>query len=201
MVGIGPFIAQKDSPFAKEKNGTLRETLLMLGLIRLTLPKVLLPATTALGTIDPKGREKGILAGANVVMPNLSPVSVRKKYELYDNKICTGEESAQCRGCLENRMESVGYHIVTSRGDYVSFFENYGFRDFFKQFIMWKCKDLMKMTDAVKPAKTGANVEVQINVTNIVKYVCFAGIAIVGIIFGSKSFVECKKNEKTKEDN
>ena len=124
MVGIGPFIAQKDSPFAKEKNGTLRETLLMLGLIRLTLPKVLLPATTALGTIDPKGREKGILAGANVVMPNLSPVSVRKKYELYDNKICTGEESAQCRGCLENRMESVGYHIVTSRGDYVSFFEN-----------------------------------------------------------------------------
>ena len=124
MVGIGPFIAQKDSPFAKEKNGTLRETLLMLGLIRLTLPKVLLPATTALGTIDPKGREKGILAGANVVMPNLSPVSDRKKYELYDNKICTGEESAQCRGCLENRMESVGYHIVTSRGDYVSFFEN-----------------------------------------------------------------------------
>lgn len=66
---------------------------------------------------------------------------------------------------------------------------------------MWKCKDLMKMTDAVKPAKTGANVEVQINVTNIVKYVCFAGIAIVGIIFGSKSFVECKKNDKTKEDN
>lgn len=121
MVGIGPFIAQKDSPFADKKSGTLEQTLLMLGLIRLTLPKVLLPSTTALGTIHPQGREQGIMAGANVVMPNLSPVSVRKKYQLYDNKICTGEESAQCRGCLSGRMESIGYHIVTDRGDYVSF--------------------------------------------------------------------------------
>lgn len=120
MVGIGPFIAQKDSPFAEYANGTLEQTLLLLSLIRLTLPKVLLPATTALGTIHPQGRELGILAGANVVMPNLSPVSVRKKYQLYDNKICTGEESAQCRGCLEKRMESIGYHIVIARGDYVS---------------------------------------------------------------------------------
>ena len=80
-------------------------------------PNLLLPATTALGTIDPQGREKGILAGANVVMPNLSPVSVRKKYELYDNKICTGEESAQCRTCLNQRMLSIGYEIVTDRGD------------------------------------------------------------------------------------
>jgi biotin synthase len=119
MVGIGPFIAQKDSPFAAEQNGTLEQTLLMLSLLRLTLPKVLLPATTALGTIHPRGREMGILAGANVVMPNLSPVSVRKKYQLYDNKICTGEESAQCRGCLSSRMESIGYHIVTDRGDYI----------------------------------------------------------------------------------
>ena len=80
-------------------------------------PHVLLPATTALGTIDPKGREKGILAGANVVMPNLSPVSVRKKYDLYENKICTGEEAAQCRGCLEQRVARAGYRIVTDRGD------------------------------------------------------------------------------------
>ena len=79
---------------------------------------MLLPATTALGTIDPKGRELGILAGANVVMPNLSPVMVRKKYSLYDNKICTGEESAQCRSCLQKRMESIGYTLVTARGDY-----------------------------------------------------------------------------------
>lgn len=119
MVGIGPFIAQKDSPFADCPNGTLEQTLLLLALIRLTLPKVLLPATTALGTIHPKGRELGILAGANVVMPNLSPVAVREKYQLYDNKICTGEESAQCRHCLSSRMESIGYQLVSARGDYI----------------------------------------------------------------------------------
>ena len=79
---------------------------------------MLLPATTALGTIHPRGREYGILAGANVVMPNLSPVKVRDKYALYDNKICTGEEAAECRGCLEQRIQSVGYQIVTARGDY-----------------------------------------------------------------------------------
>ena len=118
MIGIGPFIAQKDSPFADMPNGTLNQTLLMLGILRLSFPKVLLPATTALGTIDPRGREYGILAGANVVMPNLSPVGVREKYQLYDNKICTGEESAQCKHCLSNRMESIGHHIVISRGDY-----------------------------------------------------------------------------------
>ena len=89
----------------------------LLSIIRLLGPNVLLPATTALGTIDPVGREKGILAGANVVMPNLSPVAVRKKYELYENKICTGEESAQCRGCLAERMASIGFEIVTDRGD------------------------------------------------------------------------------------
>ena len=92
----------------------------MLSLVRLTLPRVLLPSTTALGTIHPQGRELGILAGANVVMPNLSPVSVREKYQLYDNKICTGEESAQCRQCLDKRMESIGYHIVTARGDFAN---------------------------------------------------------------------------------
>lgn len=118
MVGIGPFIAHHDTPFQDKANGTLEMTLFLLGLIRLTLPKVLLPATTALGTIHPKGRELGILAGANVVMPNLSPVSVRKKYLLYDNKICTGDEAAECRLCLEKRFEAIGYHTVISRGDY-----------------------------------------------------------------------------------
>lgn len=82
------------------------------------LPKVLLPATTALGTIDPTGREKGVLAGANVVMPNLSPLAVRKKYLLYDNKICTGDESAQCIQCMGARMGSVGRTISIERGDY-----------------------------------------------------------------------------------
>lgn len=117
MVGIGPFIPQHSTPFKGEKSGTLEETLKLLSIIRLIHPKVLLPATTALGTIHPMGREKGILAGANVVMPNLSPVSVRKKYELYDNKICTGDEAAECKNCLQSRMEKIGYTIPVDRGD------------------------------------------------------------------------------------
>ncbi|MCH5198444.1 MAG: [FeFe] hydrogenase H-cluster radical SAM maturase HydE [Oscillospiraceae bacterium] len=117
MCGIGPFIPHKDTPFANKKAGTLEDTCFLLSVIRLIYPNILLPSTTALGTIHPRGRELGILSGANVVMPNLSPVNVRKKYELYDNKICTGEESAECRGCLEARMKSVGYEIVTDRGD------------------------------------------------------------------------------------
>ena len=117
MCGIGPFIPHHDTPFADRPQGTLELTCFLLSIIRLIWPPVLLPATTALGTIDPKGREKGIEAGANVIMPNLSPVRVRKQYELYDGKICTGEESAQCRGCLESRMQAIGYRIVSDRGD------------------------------------------------------------------------------------
>lgn len=117
MCGIGPFIPHKDTPFGEEPAGSAELTCYLLSIIRLIHPPVLLPSTTALGTIDPLGREKGIQAGANVVMPNLSPVSERKKYELYDNKICTGEESAQCRSCLQNRMSLIGYEIVTDRGD------------------------------------------------------------------------------------
>lgn len=119
MVGIGPFIPHHDTPFAEEKQGSLEMTLLMLGLTRLIVPNVLLPSTTALGTIHPKGREMGILAGANVVMPNLSPQDVRKKYLLYDNKICTGDEAAECIACLGRRMESIGCKLVTSRGDHI----------------------------------------------------------------------------------
>lgn len=121
MIGIGPFIPHKETPFADEQAGTLELTLYLLSIIRLMLPTVLLPATTALGTINPRGRELGILAGANVVMPNLSPVSVRKKYDLYDNKICTGEEAAECMNCLKKRIESIGYEIVTDRGDNVRY--------------------------------------------------------------------------------
>lgn len=118
MVGIGPFIPQKDTPFGEKTAGTLDMTLRLLSIIRLLHKGVLLPATTALGTIHPKGRERGILAGANVVMPNLSPVSVREKYKLYDNKICTGDEAAECRYCMEKRMESIGYRVAVTRGDY-----------------------------------------------------------------------------------
>ena len=117
MVGIGPFIPHHDTVFAGEKAGTLELTLYMLGLLRLMLPKVLLPATTALGTIDTHGRELGILAGANVVMPNLSPRDNRKNYSLYDNKIATGEEAAEGKAKLIRQMESIGYHVVTARGD------------------------------------------------------------------------------------
>ena len=118
MVGIGPFVPHHDTPFAKETQGGLELTLRLLAIIRLMHPHVLLPATTALGTIDPRGREKGILAGANVVMPNLSPRDVRKKYMLYDNKICTGDEAAECVRCLEKRIASTGYELVCDRGDY-----------------------------------------------------------------------------------
>lgn len=118
MVGIGPFIPHSETRYAKETAGSLELTLVLIGLIRLLLPNALIPATTALGTINSQGREKGILAGANVVMPNLSPVAVRKKYSLYDNKICTGEEAAECRFCLSNRMKNIGYELVVDRGDY-----------------------------------------------------------------------------------
>lgn len=117
MVGIGPFIPHHDTIYASEKPGSVELTLYLLSVIRIMLPRVLLPATTALGTLDPRGREKGLEAGANVVMPNLSPVKNRKLYDLYDNKICTGEEAAECRGCLSRRVESVGYHLVVARGD------------------------------------------------------------------------------------
>ena len=117
MCGIGPFIPHKDTPFAKFPAGTVEQTCFLLSLIRLIKPNILLPSTTALGTIDPNGREKGILAGANVVMPNLSPIAVRKKYSLYDNKICTGDESAQCLKCLNGRLNAIGFQTVTSRGD------------------------------------------------------------------------------------
>ena len=118
MVGIGPFIPHQDTPFGNKPSGSAELTLFLLSIIRLTLPDVLLPATTALGTIDPMGREKGILSGANVLMPNLSPVNVRGKYLLYDNKICTGEEAAQCIECLKGRVRKIGYEIVTDRGDH-----------------------------------------------------------------------------------
>ena len=100
------------------KNGTLRDTLVMVALTRILLPHALIPSTTALGTINPKGRELGLKAGANVVMPNLSPIKFRKLYSLYDNKICMGDEAAECRKCLERRVESAGYKIVTDRGDW-----------------------------------------------------------------------------------
>ena len=118
MIGIGPYLTHGDTPFRTQPNGSLELTLRLIAVLRLMFPYALIPATTALGTIHPQGREMGLKAGANVVMPNLSPVANRKQYELYDNKICTGDEAAECRGCMENRMASVGYHLVVDRGDF-----------------------------------------------------------------------------------
>ena len=119
MVGVGPFIPQKDTPFSEKPAGTVELTLYLLAIIRLMLPEVLLPATTALGTIHPQGREKGFLAGANVCMPNLSPVEVREKYALYDNKISTGEEAAESLEALRQRVASIGCCLSMSRGDHI----------------------------------------------------------------------------------
>ncbi len=117
MCGIGPFIPHKDTPFASHPAGTVALTCRLLSVIRLIHPPVLLPATTALGTLHPEGREMGILAGANVVMPNLSPPAVRKKYMLYDNKLSDGTESAQSLAELRRRMAAIGYEVVVDRGD------------------------------------------------------------------------------------
>ena len=122
MCGIGPFIPHKDTVFCDYPAGTVELTCYLLSIIRLISPSILLPATTALGSIDPIGREKGILAGANVVMPNLSPLDTRAKYSLYDNKLSSGAESAQGKAILEDKINSIGYRIVTDRGDYKTIF-------------------------------------------------------------------------------
>lgn len=118
MIGIGPFIPHAKTPLGHNKGGTVEKTLILLALTRLLMPKVLLPSTTAMGTLDPKGREKALKAGANVVMPNLSPTDVREKYELYQDKICTGDEAAHCRMCIEGRIKNAGFYVDMSRGDY-----------------------------------------------------------------------------------
>lgn len=117
MIGIGPYITHKDTPFKNYPSGSFELTLRLVSILRLMFPHALIPSTTALGTIAPNGREAGLKAGANVVMPNLSPVRFRKLYDLYENKICTGEEAAQCRSCLEARVKGVGYEIVTDIGN------------------------------------------------------------------------------------
>lgn len=119
MIGIGPFIPHSETPLKNFDGGTVELTLKMVALTRLMVPKALLPSTTALGTIDSLGREKAIKAGANVVMPNLSPTDVREKYEIYENKICTGDEAAHCRQCIEKRINSTGSYVDMGRGDYV----------------------------------------------------------------------------------
>lgn len=120
MVGIGPFIPHKDTPFKDQPAGSVDMSIKCIAIVRLLLPQVLLPATTALGSAEAGGRERGILAGANVVMPNLSPAEVRHKYLLYNNKLSTGVESAEGLRSLEKTMEAIGCRVVCARGDHIS---------------------------------------------------------------------------------
>ena len=118
MIGTGPFLPHKDTPFGAMPAGNVETTLLLLSLCRIMFPDVLLPATTALGTADGEGRKKGVLAGANVIMPNLSPARVRKKYMLYDGKAITGDDAAESLSTLQKHMSEIGYELSVSRGDY-----------------------------------------------------------------------------------
>lgn len=117
MIGVGPFIPHKDTPFGNEEKGSVELTLYILALCRIMLPQVLLPSTTALGTVDADGRKQGVLAGCNVVMPNLSPLSVRKKYMLYDEKAGTDVSAAEGIAILRKQMEEIGYEVIVGRGD------------------------------------------------------------------------------------
>lgn len=120
MIGIGPFLSHHDTPFAECANGTMEQTLLLLSIFRLMHPPALIPSTTALATLAANGREQGILAGANVVMPNLSPPEERKKYELYNDKASLGAESAEGLAMLRKQLQSIGYEISTERGDFIT---------------------------------------------------------------------------------
>ncbi len=121
MVGIGPYLCHSDTELAGNASGTLDETLVMVSMVRLILPKALLPATTALGSLHPIGREKALKVGANVMMPNISPTNNRSKYEIYQNKICTADTSDKCRNCIEARIVGVGHEIDLGVGDYLDF--------------------------------------------------------------------------------
>lgn len=120
MIGIGPYLSSKDTPFRDFSDGSFTKTLRLVSILRILFPYALIPATTALGTINPLGREMGLKAGANVLMPNLSPTMYRKQYQLYDNKICTGDEAAECKACLSLRVDKSGYKIVTDKGDVIT---------------------------------------------------------------------------------
>ncbi|KGN71289.1 [FeFe] hydrogenase H-cluster radical SAM maturase HydE [Porphyromonas sp. COT-239 OH1446] len=117
MIGLGPFLPHKQTPFAAERAGSLELTLRLLSILRLMHPRALIPSTTALATLHPEGRLRGILAGCNVVMPNLSPAEQRKKYELYNDKAALGAEAAEGLHLLSQQLESIGYELSFERGD------------------------------------------------------------------------------------
>lgn len=137
MIGLGPFIPHSGTPFADywepagshvpestlmpgldRRQAAMESALRLISIFRLIFPDALIPATTALATISPRGRERGILAGANVLMPNLSPPQVRDDYSLYDGKASSGAEAAEGLAGLKEKLSEIGYRIVTDRGDY-----------------------------------------------------------------------------------
>ena len=118
MVGIGPFMPHSSTPLGGEPAGDLRLTLAAVAITRLMLPSALIPSTTALATLSPAGRLEGILSGANVVMPNLSPSDIRAKYAIYENKASWGKEAAEGLAALDEELKTIGYHIDYSRGDF-----------------------------------------------------------------------------------
>jgi len=121
MIGIGPFIPHSETPLGAEMGGTIEDTLVMVALARLLIPDSLIPATTALGTLNSQGREMALKAGANVVMPIITPTSVRKQYELYENKICGDDQPEDCRYCIERRIQAAGFEADLGRGDSCQF--------------------------------------------------------------------------------
>lgn len=118
MIGVGPFLPHKDTPFKDEAKGSVPLTLFILSLCRIMLPYVLLPSTTALGTANSDGRKQGVLHGCNVIMPNLSPDDVRENYMLYDNKAGTNLTAKEGIRIVRKEMEEIGYNVVVGRGDF-----------------------------------------------------------------------------------
>jgi biotin synthase len=117
MIGVGPFIPHPDTPLREASGGTVEQTLRLVAVLRLAFPWAHLPATTAMGTLDPRGREKALQAGANVMMPNITPVSHREAYQIYPDKICTTDDARTCASCVSGRLASIGRSIATDRGD------------------------------------------------------------------------------------
>ncbi|MBI5532384.1 MAG: [FeFe] hydrogenase H-cluster radical SAM maturase HydE [Deltaproteobacteria bacterium] len=116
MIGVGPFIPHPDTPLRQARGGTVEQTLRLVSVLRLAFPWAHLPATTAMGTLDPNGREKALQAGANVMMPNITPVSHRASYQIYPDKICTTDDAKTCASCVSGRLASIGRTIATDPG-------------------------------------------------------------------------------------
>jgi biotin synthase len=116
MIGVGPFIPHPQTPLSNEEGGTLEQTLRLVAVLRLVFPRAHIPATTAVGSLHPLGRERALKAGANVMMPNVTPTDIRAKYQLYPGKVCLGDDAVHCRTCMGERIAAIGRTIGSDRG-------------------------------------------------------------------------------------